>query len=188
MEGSRKSSKIIWVVGSLSLLLVAFLAVFWLACSSNDNIFKHDFTEELELSYSSDSSTVTSCGFTSLKGKQGEWMYFDSNGILTKIEHYENGVLDGQVVEFLCCQKFSTYAYKNGSLEGQITYYSSEGYISSKGNFRNGKLHGIWIDFIEGEILSISNYVEGMETVVYENPKHKNAKIGKEFFGCCVKE
>lgn len=67
-------------------------------------------------------------------------------------------------------------------------YYSSEGYISSKGSFVNGKLNGVWIDFIEGEILSISKYEDDKQTVVFENPRHKYAIIGKEFFGCCSRE
>lgn len=160
-----------------------------IACSRDGKFVSRESSGgEVMYYFNEDAASIASVGLMNENGKQGEWVIFDSGGKISKTETYLNGVLDGPVVEFLCCKKFSTYTFDNGVLEGEIIYYSSEGYVSSRGNFKNGKLNGVWIDFIDGEILSISKHEDDKQTTVFENPRHKNAIVGKEVFGCCPRE
>jgi antitoxin component YwqK of YwqJK toxin-antitoxin module len=177
-------------VGLNPMKTLAFLSVGVLfilcGCSKNEKSFSGDYKlENLVVNYNEDSTQVISYGLIDKKGEQGEWTFFDTSGKIEKIETYKDGVLNGRVVLFLCCQKFSTYEYEDGILEGEIIYYSSEGDISSKGYFKNGKLNGIWADFIDGEILSIQLYNNDQSIFEYLNEKNKDAIIGNEFFGCC---
>jgi hypothetical protein len=93
----------------LSILSAAVLFILF-GCSKNEKSFSGDYKlENIVVNYNEDSTQVISYGLFYKRGEQGEWTYFDTSGKIEKIETYKDGVLNGQVVLFLCCQKFSTY-------------------------------------------------------------------------------
>ncbi|MBD3628170.1 hypothetical protein [Cyclobacterium sp.] len=166
--------------------ILSLIFLFNFGCSSNESEIQEGYDlESIVINYNKDSTKVVSFGFLNEKGQNGEWFFLDESQRIEKIQTFKNGILNGPVTEFLCCQKFSTYTYKNGKLEGEIVYYSKEGYISSKGYFKNGKLNGVWADFYEGVLLSVSEYSEDKKIDLYQNPLSKKVVIGDEFFGCC---
>jgi antitoxin component YwqK of YwqJK toxin-antitoxin module len=179
------------LISSLQMIALKFFLfglLIWIlgGCSSNENpSLNEDNIERLIINYNEDSTKVVSFGFVNEEGQNGEWLYFDISGKISKMQNFKNGVLDGPVTEFRCCQKFSTYTYENGSLEGEIIYYSSEGYISSKGYFKHGKLNGAWVDFYRGELFSIYMHNDDYIEEVYQNNRLQGVVIGDEFFGCC---
>ncbi|MGE0930851.1 toxin-antitoxin system YwqK family antitoxin [Peijinzhouia sedimentorum] len=168
----------------MKVLYFCLLSLIFSSCLESNEGLKNS-VNNIEIHYNDDSTRVLSFGSVNKNKKDGEWYFFDQSGKVQKIQTFKNGVLNGPVTEFLCCQKFSTYTYKNGKLEGEVIYYSSDGNISSKGYFIAGKLNGIWIDFYNNELLSVSIFNNDIKEVIYENIKLKDVIIGNEFFGCC---
>ncbi|MCH7403880.1 toxin-antitoxin system YwqK family antitoxin [Belliella kenyensis] len=184
MERSRKRK--IKIVDYIKGILIGMLYIFLNSCSGNEEVSQYESNlGDLVIHYNGDSTKVVSFGFVNEKGQNGEWFFLDDSQKIEKIQTFKNGILDGPVTEFLCCQKFSTYTYENGLLEGEITYYSSKGYISSKGYFKNGKLDGVWVDFYDGILLSVSKYSQDEKEELYQNDQLQDVIIGDEFFGCC---
>ena len=184
MERCRKRK--IKIADYLKGVLMGMLFIFLSSCSKNEKVIQYDVSlDDLVINYNKDSTKVVSFGFVNERGQNGEWVFLDNSEKIEKIQTFKNGILDGPVTEFLCCQKFSTYTYKNGLLEGEIVYYSSKGYISSKGYFKNGKLDGMWVDFYDGVLLSVSKYSEDKKEELYQNSQLQDVIIGDEFFGCC---
>ncbi len=48
---------------------------------------------------------------------------------------------------------------KDGDLDGYWEYYYANGKLSSKGNYKDGKAHGLWETYINGSIVIKSIFI-----------------------------
>lgn len=80
--------------------------------------------------------------------RQGEWKFYNPNGVINSIETYEKGELNGLITNYLDTDiPSSTINYKNNEYEGLYTAYYSNGKIKTQGHYINGEKYGIWINY-----------------------------------------
>lgn len=185
MERSTKRGRklIVTISHSLSFIIILLICSY---CKNITEDSEKNNLNEVKVNYNLDSTNIVSIGYLSSFGKEGEWMYFDRSGRLEKIQNFNSGVLNGPVTEFLCCKKFSEYTYKDGVLDGEIIYYSSDGLISSKGGFKHGEMVGLWTEFLKGKVISVTYFAGGNEISIFKVENYNETVSGNEFFGCCL--
>lgn len=128
--------------------------------------------------------------------RNGTWEFFDNRGIISAIEPYKNGVLDGaKVVFFLNGDTSSVHNYQNGlrhgmqrdfneghklryeanfidgNPDGRVVYYHLNGKISTEGAYQDAVKHGVWKYYYEnGMIQAQEQYNLGNveKSIVYD--------------------
>jgi antitoxin component YwqK of YwqJK toxin-antitoxin module len=108
------------------------------------------------------------------KLKDGEWVYYDEQGLLISKEtyvegkkhglcttyynnghlleekHYVNGVETGPWKQYFTDGGLKTDAvYSNGKLEGSAKFYFPDGKIAASGNYIHGLKDGVWVFMAE---------------------------------------
>jgi antitoxin component YwqK of YwqJK toxin-antitoxin module len=103
------------------------------------------------------------------------------------IEKRENGEIkfvgykigDRRVREWRTFRKnrlFSISNYHAGVQHGKETSYEfCTGKILEEGQYDMGNPIGLWYRYLDGELVAVSEYNDGESTIVYHNPKFKNA-------------
>jgi len=78
--------------------------------------------------------------------KNGNWKYYNSDGVLLRDENYNNGKFDGEVMYYLSGPRQNTYIYhyKNGILHGLYQQISLQGLVEEEGEYENGEKTGEW--------------------------------------------
>lgn len=101
--------------------------------------------------------------------KDSTWIYFDDRGIVSYMEDYKNGMLDGYKVIYYepvdgqyPVAKY--YTYREGILHGDFKSYHPNQQVESKGVYDNGKLHGT-VEFFypNGKYMAMERYQYGVK-------------------------
>ncbi len=80
--------------------------------------------------------------------RQGEWKFYNANGVVNSIEVYEKGQLEGFITNYLDKDLISsTINYKAGEYDGLYTAYYSNGKVKTQGHYMNGERFGIWKNY-----------------------------------------
>lgn len=91
-------------------------------------------------------------GYTIDNKKEGKWKFFRRQRLFS-IKNYEKGVLHGKTISYeFCTEK-----------------------VLEEGQYDMGQPVGLWYFYDDGEIVAIREYDNGKPTIVYHNPKFKNA-------------
>lgn len=102
--------------------------------------------------------------------KNGEWKTISPKGVVVKVEHFHDGVLNGPFVAYYRSgQLQQTRMYVNGHLNGTMITYLSSGEKMRIENYRNDTLHGYYGEFREWQRQRMEGYYvnghkEGMWT------------------------
>jgi antitoxin component YwqK of YwqJK toxin-antitoxin module len=79
------------------------------------------------------------------------FMYFDFPETVARVSHYLNGLQSGvEKTYYPNGDLYQTFVYANGKLWGEYCMYSAKGERVVRGNFRDDKEHGLWIDSMSG--------------------------------------
>jgi antitoxin component YwqK of YwqJK toxin-antitoxin module len=126
---------------------------------------------------------------TTLKVRDGEWEFFNEEGVLKSRESYQMGLKQGPSIDYFDTGKvlkevifeddkengpWTEYydngrvrgkgAYKQGELDGKFELFRPGGTPIVKGEYTNGLKNGIWINFNEdGSIRITTKYENGAE-------------------------
>ncbi len=77
--------------------------------------------------------------------RQGEWKFYNPNGVINSIEIYEKGELDGLIKNYIHTNVLSSEInYKKGEYDGLYTAYFQNGKIKTQGYYINGDRNGVW--------------------------------------------
>ncbi|MFN8299733.1 MAG: hypothetical protein U0T75_11550 [Chitinophagales bacterium] len=119
-------------IDSLRLGFPYFIYLFCLAgCSNVDREYYHDGTLMLECEKQSLFSSTTVC------------KNYERDGSIKLIEHYKNGVLNGELILYYPSGKLKyKVVYKDGGLWNVIEYYDKEGTPLAFGTINNGTGRG----------------------------------------------
>ena len=102
--------------------------------------------------------TMASGMFAQVLSEQ-DGMYYNSDGTAFSgsiQEKYPNGLVK------------MTASVMEGSLQGEILFYSEDGKLSEKGNYAAGKKHGVWIQYnTKGLVTGEAHYVGGLKDGVW---------------------
>ncbi len=80
--------------------------------------------------------------------RQGEWKFYNPNGIVNSIEMYEKGKLDGLIKNFIDKDLLSSAInYSKGEYDGLFTSYHQNGKIKTQGHYMDGNRYGTWINY-----------------------------------------
>ena len=125
--------------------------------------------------------TLRAKGKFSDKGvKEGQWVYYYENGKPKEISGYKNGLVDGLSEGwFDNGNKWFSYTYANGKLNGLETYYYYNGKTKSSSELKDDRKNGTTKYFdIKGMLSSSAAYVndnlEGMTFGYHSNGKLKS--------------
>lgn len=90
--------------------------------------------------------------------------FFDSGKLLQE-ENYVEGKLEGKAVEYYESTRVrSEKNYKEGTFHGAFKVFASDGQLMIQGNYANGKKDGIWIEFNNrNKIRLTSKFKDGTE-------------------------
>ena len=73
--------------------------------------------------------------------KEGKWTFYHDNEKIKQIWYYENGLENGQYLEYSSLGELSILGnYKDGEPDGEMIFYDKEGNIMFKDIYDNGKL------------------------------------------------
>ena len=105
------------------------------------------------LAYHEKSKQVMSREFYKNGKLHGKQTTYYANGKATEEIHYVNGLKEGDNFyyspEGVLIKKLN---YTNDLLEGPATYYDAYGAVIIEGNYKQGKKHGLWRYFKNGEL------------------------------------
>jgi antitoxin component YwqK of YwqJK toxin-antitoxin module/tetratricopeptide (TPR) repeat protein len=92
-------------------------------------------------------------------GQTGEWKYYDKDGILSSIEHYKDGNLEGLTTIYYPSGKISQKVfYKDGKKEGYYVSYYPNHVIKQQGYYKNDLAEGEWLTYFIDGTLQVKNY------------------------------
>lgn len=108
---------------------------------------------------------------------QGQVKIYDTNGRLISIEHYKNGLKDGQITRFSFTKGILTEEkvnYAEGKLEGKRDIYGGNGKLLATESFKNNQLDGTKETFFDnGNTRSQAEYkndkLHGARVFYYDN-------------------
>jgi len=102
--------------------------------------------------------------------KEGRWeQYFDYDGILSRVVHYKNGLLDGVVKEYHSNGNLiSNVIYKNKCLDGIGEFFHSNGQIKSRGMYKKPKKDCFRQGFGSAEFEGVLMYQNGNKDGLWE--------------------
>ena len=90
--------------------------------------------------------------------KQGNWKTYYSNGNLRKKESFDNGKLDGRMIEwYQNGNKKIEGQFRKGKREGVFLFWEEDGSLHLKKSFVNG-LKCLLIEYDKGSIVKSENY------------------------------
>ncbi len=162
-------------------------------CKSQPMVIKKFSNKDntADVQYFIASGKLVSEGKMDGKNRIGEWLYYHkkSKNVMSR-EHYVDGKLHGKKLTYFPNGKITEeISYENGvrqgdnlyyspegtllknlkysddELQGEATYYDAYGNLTIKGYYKNGKKHGLWQYYKDGE-------VEVEET--FPKPKNNN--------------
>ena len=103
-------------------------------------------------------ATIMAEGDYYKRQKHGEWKYYDNQTALSLIEHYENGVLQGnRVIYFLNGQVSAIEPYENGVKNGAFKEYFPNGMVKLEGTYLDGNFDGDYVQYFDDGTV----YIEG---------------------------
>ncbi len=130
---------------------------------------------------------IVSEGYYKGKNKEGKWVYFHKGGkSLMTIEHYKDGILDGERIVFYKNGKITIQErYVDGKLDGNSKKFTNEGVLIEDINYSKGKLHGIAKYYeITGQLYVKGVYKENLKVgywEIYENGELKEKLKAEDF-------
>jgi len=96
--------------------------------------------------------------------KHGKYISYYQDGTVAKVQYYSNGKLNGVSTESYNWGKYIT-TYLNGIENGLYQKLTADGKILEKGNYKNGKKDGYWIEY-DGK--DKGNYTNGAKHGIWE--------------------
>ena len=125
----------------------------------------------------------------------GEWKFYDKKAnIVTEIEHYKNGKLEGQKLSYyingkilqkefykagVLDGKHQVFAengqmlkdlnYRNGKLNGPFCHYDANGKLKLQGKYYNSRPVGEWKYYEDGEIIKTKDYTKAKNQNKYKD-------------------
>lgn len=120
--------------------------------------------------------------------KDSLWVYFDNKGQIKSQESYKNGKLEGQRVVYYepikgeyRVAKFEYY--KNGVRHGQFKEYYANTKLKAEGNYRDGNLNGIVTYYhSNGRIERVERYRYAVKHGWWAFYSEDSKLLGKELF------
>lgn len=96
------------------------------------------------------------------KQKDSTWKYYsDFDGVLLSTEHYENGVLEGKVINYYPSGEVAEeIPYENGLKEGVWKQYFTDGKLKLKATYVNDLLEGLMLVYYQNGVPEISGMYE----------------------------
>lgn len=138
---------------------------------------KHVGKGKAEATFFHINGKVLSKGTYINRKKEGEWLFFDNKGILSRREFYEDDVLNGTATVYYIDGKVAKEAtfengleqdtvreyfpdgslkyvanYIDGNPDSTVTFYHPNGKIRLQGKYRDAVRHGKWVHFDDREI------------------------------------
>ena len=103
-------------------------------------------------------------------GKQGEWKFYDEDGILKSVVNFKDNVADGRQQYFHTSGKLEyDYEMKEGKFVGEHRRYYSDGSLRRHGMSVDGDSEGAWYTyFIDGGLARIDYYMHD-ELLYYQD-------------------
>ena len=129
--------KILLTIIFLSLLSSPSWSVFYSDLVVRDGIYYKKFSD---VPFSGEISGKDKGSIKNGK-KEGEWVYYYSNGQLDFKGNYKNGKEEGEWISYFSNGQLRYKGnYKNGEREGKWVYYFSDGHMnpSNTGTYKNG--------------------------------------------------
>jgi len=136
----------------------------------------------LELKYFYPQGRPSSLGILTDNLKNGRWLYYHFNGIVSEEYKFENGKYNGAYsYNFLNGNKEIECEYKDGLLNGLYKEYYNNDSLYSTGWFVDDKREGIWKTYYPNGILSAEKYYLNGELSGRERHYHKDGKLHNDF-------
>lgn len=139
-------------------------------------------SDTVEVKYLSQGGKIISEGQMVDKKRTGSWKYYhkDSDRLMM-LEHYQNGLLQGEKLTYYdTCKLAEKAEYSQGELDGKKLLYSEKGVVLEDLSYENGELHGPAKFYNgKGELLGEGNYTRDKHSGIwryYENGKLKEEK------------
>jgi len=118
------------------------------------------------------------------------FIYWPSNMLSRRCKayesHYENGLLQGEVIEYTQSgKKKVVYTYKDNKREGPALFYDDQGYIEMEAAFKEGKQHGPMRHFftngkVQKELYYIDDLQHGDEITYFRDGRIASIRSYKE--------
>ena len=151
----------------LSILLLTLLS----SCSGStslDDLVERDGVYYPKFSDVPFTGEVTGKSQGSLKNgkKDGDWVYYWSDGELKEKGNYKNGNKEGDWVSYWSPGKlWFSRVHKDGKLEGDYVSYHRNGQLMGKGLFKNGEKEGVWVVYNEEGtfVAGTGNFKDGVQ-------------------------
>lgn len=142
--------------------------------------------------YSVNGSIVTQGLYDVKGGKEGEWRFYSSNGILDSKTNYKSGLANGESLDYYGNGNVKTRSfYKTDVLQGyQVNYFKNE-QISSQGYLADGFNDKEWRSYFkDGALYAINYYHKGKlnGTQKYYTVDGKLEKNVKYTYGSLISE
>jgi antitoxin component YwqK of YwqJK toxin-antitoxin module len=92
---------------------------------------------------------------------EGKCTWYDSTGVLEKINNYTNGILHGKETLYFKSGKIMTARnYSNGVLSGKYIVYFKNGEIYQKGQYKDGLKSGKWHYYDEEGDYKLTEFIQ----------------------------
>jgi antitoxin component YwqK of YwqJK toxin-antitoxin module len=137
-------------------------------------------SELVDVKYFIPEGKVLSEGQLKNKQRVGKWVYYHPGTDKTmKVEHYENGVLEGtQTTYFENGNITKTEEYKNGNLDGITKVYNNDGKLRRLMTYQNGELNGPAKFYdIDGNLVAEGNYKNNKQNGIWKT--YENGEVVK---------
>ena len=132
--------------------LYACLLVLIVSCSPSESPKEVNRSESKLVVEYHENGELNMTGYTIDDKKEGEWRLFRRQRLFS-VQNYYEGVQHGKEVSYEFCT----------------------GKVLEEGQYKMGEPVGPWYFYDDGELVAIREYREGESTIVYHNPKYKNA-------------
>lgn len=140
--------------------------------------------DTVEVKYLSQGGKVISEGRMVDKQRIGTWKYYhkDSDKLMM-VEHYENGLLEGEKLTYYDTGKLAEKShYIKGELNGEKQLFSEKGVVLQDLTYENGELHGpAKIYNGKGELLSEGSYKRDKHWGLWRYYENGNLKEEKNY-------
>jgi antitoxin component YwqK of YwqJK toxin-antitoxin module len=104
-------------------------------------------------------SLILASGITAQTLSEKDGMYYNPDGTAftgSIQEKYDNGLVK------------MTATVEAGLMQGEVVFYSKEGILTEKGNYVDGKKHGVWMQYnAKGVITGEAHYFTGKKDGVW---------------------
>ena len=137
-----------------------------------------------EVKFLSQKGKVISEGKMQDTTRLGEWKYYHKNSDkLMMLEHYENGILNGEKITYYeNGQPAEKAFYMNGELHGEVFMYSEKGVVLEHLTYENGELHGPAKFYNgKGELVTEGNYKRDKHHGIWKYYENDELKEEKDF-------